>query len=413
MQIRFLGQGLGSGHDQAIGNELQRAIGDTRFSSLEAYVAFLSISAAEYLTQQVRSRAGFQANLYVGVDQKGTSKEALEELLSGPINTKIFFTTSSPTYHPKVYIFKGQSDVRVIVGSSNLTAMGLFANVEASVCVDYSMGDTDGEAFLTQINDFFSPIVSATANVQPLTQPNIDLLHAAGIVPTEAQRAAAQGEGKGASRGSTGTASPLQALFPPRASGPIPIARGRGRGSSAPNARGAGAAAPTSGRATTTQNQSSSRRSSRLRTFWIEAGSLTGGSRNQLDLSRVSANRRLNGSLAFFGMSGANTRSSKRIRIRYKGLDYTDNQIIFPLTKSGRSNDTWRLQMNGTSANGQQLTIHCQADFIGRILIFSELGQDHYEIKAVNTRRHLARLKRISTVWDQNRGARGRHFGQI
>lgn len=405
MQVTFLGQGVVAGLDRAVGDELRAATSDAKFTAFEAFVAFVSSPAAKFLCDLISKRPGFSAYLYVGVDQKATSKEALETLLGGPVNTKIFFTTSNPIYHPKIYIFVGPSDARIILGSSNLTITGLFTNVESSVRVDFTRGDVGGEALLKQIHDFFMPITSAATNVQVLSQTVIDALHVHGLVPTETSRAVNQGEFKSTASGHSPRV--IHALFPPRPSAPMPISRGKkkavakaDRGKSAPKSTAPNATVP-------------SAPSPSGRDFWIETGTLTGGSRNQLDLSMVSARGQINGSLSLFGLERSNAGTVKTVRLRYKGKDYDDNHILFPQTSIGKTNGTWRLQMNGVDSSGNPLTTHCKKDFLKKILIFSEIGSDHYEIKPVSTLRNLGPLKDASTSWDQNRGKHGRHFGVL
>ena len=306
MQVTFLGQGLTSGLDRAIGDELRAAISDGSFNSLTAFVAFVSSSAAEFLGDQISLRNGFNAVLNVGIDQKGTSKEALEALLRFPVNTKLFFTTSNPIYHPKVYIFSGPALVRVIIGSSNLTTTGLFANVESSIRIDFSKGDADGDTLLKDISDFFSPITAAGANVQHLTQALIDTLLAHGIVPTEADRAAAQGETKSAA--TAGTAPiPIQKLFPSRKSAPMPVPRRKH------------AAVPLVNVVTPTPSLMPKPSPAVVpqlltkRRFWIETGNMTGGSRNQLDLSTVTRLGQIFGSLSLFGLERLKRGETKSI----------------------------------------------------------------------------------------------------
>ena len=45
--------------------------------------------------------------MVVGVDQKATSKEALDLLLALGINTKVYYTESDVIFHPKIYVFDG------------------------------------------------------------------------------------------------------------------------------------------------------------------------------------------------------------------------------------------------------------------------------------------------------------------
>ena len=414
MQVKFLGQGLCEGNDEPVGNELETSIANQNFSYLEVYVAFLSVRAAEFLVKKIESSTNLKAKLYVGVDLQGTSKEALELLLDlQQIRAFVFYTTSPPIYHPKIYVFKGTEYFRVIIGSSNLTSSGLFSNIEASACIDFSKDDVEGTNFLKQLDTFFMPIVRNSANVQPLTQATINILHVAGIVPSQEEQNANRKGKPSPGAGATGDQG-LATLFPTRKTTPNPLAKTKAKQVAQPTMAPGFAAIqnPSIAGAATASNNGQGQQ--KIKQFWIETGSLTGGSRNQLDLSVVSALGHLpHGSLSLFGINGANTAVTTAITIHYQGSDYSDNYIKYPQTAVGGTNGTWRLQMCGRTKSGGKLTPHCRADFIKMILVFTELAINHYDI-TVHPLSQLSTFKSNSTSWDQNRPkSTGRHFGEL
>lgn len=407
MQVKFIGQGLCEGNDDLVGNELAASIANPNFSNLEFYVAFLSTNAAEFIVNKISSSKIFKAKLYIGVDLQGTSKEALELLLGlQRIQAFIFYTTSSPIYHPKVYVFKGDKETRVIIGSSNLTSSGLFSNIEASTCIDFSKGDVDGINFLKQLDLFFKPIVNKKANVQILSQNTIDVLHAIGIVPTEAQQRANR-KGKLQLNVTSITSKELATLFPTRKTTPSPLTKIKSKQLIKPTM-----VTPTENNHVATIAPKNNQK--KAKEFWIQTGSLTGGSKNQLDLSIISIHNQIqHGSLSLFGVNSANTKSTTMITIRYKGLDYFDNHIKYPQTSVGKTNGTWRLQLRGKSKSGDKLTPHCRTDFINIVLVFKELATNHYEITA-HPSSQLSVFKNRSVLWDQNRPkSTGRHYGEL
>lgn len=407
MQVRFLGQGLCEGNDKPVGNELGASIADPKFSHLEIYAAFLSAQAAEFLVKNIAASTGLNAILFVGVDLQGTSKEALEFLLNSQgVQAYVFYTSSPPIYHPKIYVFKGANDFRVIIGSSNLTASGLFSNIEASACIDFAKNDIDGKNFLKQLDTFFKPIVGKKANVQALTQATIDELHAANIVPTEAQQLA--NRKKASTKVLPTSGQGLAALFPPRKTTQNPLAKKK---VAQPTMAATIQNPPndvTSSTSTNSQGQQITNK------FWIETGALTSGSRNQLDLSVVSVYNRLpHGSLALFGVNHSNTSIPTTITIRYQGIDYYNNNIKYPKTSVGKTNGTWRLQMSGKSQSKDKLSTHSKAMFIRKVLVFTKLATNHYEV-TVYPLGQLSTYKTNSVLWDQNRPkSKGRHFGQL
>jgi hypothetical protein len=84
MDLKFLGQGLraGTSLESPAGDELAREAASD-FSSFLAFVAFMSRGGAEHICAALDGNLPLRANtqLFVGIDLKGTSKEALEILL--------------------------------------------------------------------------------------------------------------------------------------------------------------------------------------------------------------------------------------------------------------------------------------------------------------------------------------------
>ena len=119
----------------------------------------------------------------VGVDQKGTSKEALESLLLiENADISIIHTTTSIIFHPKIYIFKGSEHNCIIVGSSNLTSSGLFQNMEAALMLEFDSANEMGRQLLADISKYISNL---SPNRQVLNQALIDSLVESKIVPLE------------------------------------------------------------------------------------------------------------------------------------------------------------------------------------------------------------------------------------
>lgn len=81
-----------------------------------------------------------QIEFIVGLNDRGTTVEALLRILQQPASLRVFFKHSSQTFHPKVYWFDGgtvETDIAtIIVGSSNLTTGGLVTNFEASLVAE-------------------------------------------------------------------------------------------------------------------------------------------------------------------------------------------------------------------------------------------------------------------------------------
>ncbi|MEM2110740.1 MAG: phospholipase D-like domain-containing protein [Candidatus Bathyarchaeia archaeon] len=104
-------------------------------------VAFLSIDGYQELANTLRNvlSRGRHVKFIVGISRyHSTDWEALEKLLH---LSKVFPNLEVKYYnnegfHPKIFIFKDDNSLKVIVGSSNLTSAGLTKNVEANVLLD-------------------------------------------------------------------------------------------------------------------------------------------------------------------------------------------------------------------------------------------------------------------------------------
>ncbi|QFZ54508.1 hypothetical protein FEZ18_06715 [Oceanihabitans sp. IOP_32] len=169
MIVEFLGQGLHFEEDETCGNHVCSAIQEKSFTQITFFIAFLRKPGLDYLKPFLEQAKNENRNItfYVGIDERVTSKEALELLLELEIETYIYFSERF-IYHPKVYLFEGEKN-RIITGSSNLTKSGLFYNVESSILLDFTNSDKSGLKVLKQLKEFYSTLLD-------FTDPNIELL---------------------------------------------------------------------------------------------------------------------------------------------------------------------------------------------------------------------------------------------
>jgi Predicted HKD family nuclease len=186
MNISFLGQGFEHESPNSVGNNLIKLFQDKKFNSFIVISAFASESGILGLTECIESSAGnFDSiTIIVGVDQEGTSIKALEKIRNLGVTSRIFYQKESPIFHPKIYLFEGQDDYTLIVGSSNLTGRGLFANVESSIMLEGKIA-TDAEP-LNQMKEYYSGLFDLSdPNLFEITTENIKRFVDQGIVPTK------------------------------------------------------------------------------------------------------------------------------------------------------------------------------------------------------------------------------------
>ena len=186
MNISFLGQGFEHESPNSVGNNLIKLFKDKKFNSFIVISAFASESGILGLTECIESSSGnFDSiTIIVGVDQEGTSIKALEKIMDLNATGRIFYQKESPIFHPKIYLFEGKDDYTLIVGSSNLTGRGLFANVESSIMIEGSIA-TDAEP-LNQLKEYYSSLFDLSdPNLFEITSENIQKFVDEGIVPTK------------------------------------------------------------------------------------------------------------------------------------------------------------------------------------------------------------------------------------
>lgn len=188
MDTIIIGQGYNIKEDTSVGKELINQFKSKRFDSFTCLVAFASYGGVSALTDYIKEgqQRGMKIKVILGVDQKGTSKEALEEVLKWDVDARIYHTDSRNIFHPKVYLFENVDIFTLIVGSNNLTVPGLVQNVECSLLIK----DIRSNPVHRDFYEYWKAILDGSEiNLYPITQELIDKLFADKIVLSEKERA--------------------------------------------------------------------------------------------------------------------------------------------------------------------------------------------------------------------------------
>lgn len=110
------------------------------FNEFGLIVAFAKVGPLLRLKEKIDAwkAKGRTINAYFGIDQKGTSSQALSFALSHFDNV---FLTSYPghSFHPKIYWFHGNEKAVAIIGSNNLTVGGTETNFESFVELKFNL----------------------------------------------------------------------------------------------------------------------------------------------------------------------------------------------------------------------------------------------------------------------------------
>lgn len=223
MNITLLGQGFEATSQNSVGNKLVKSLADKDFHTFIGISAFASQAGIRGLSKHIRKAKSHLDSIIIitGVDQKGTSMEALQELLTLDIDAYVFYQPSITIFHPKVYLFEGADKSELIIGSSNLTSQGLFTNVEASLLVSIDNNIEADRKIVEQFKDYFNGIFEHTdPNLKRLNNNIIADLVKAKVVPTEAERKETQDKAEKSERRKTENI--ISKIFPKRAIAKIP-----------------------------------------------------------------------------------------------------------------------------------------------------------------------------------------------
>ncbi len=154
--------------------------------NIDIAVAYLKTSGYNLIKDKLNIK---KARIIVGFDFCLTDTDPLIDILKKGHLCKIYKTPMSNderSYHPKIYVAKKENEVRVVIGSSNLTNGGLYSNVEGNVllCGDRSEHAVKGilEFFEEKWNSASSvalnkELISEYANMKSEYDAHIKRIH--------------------------------------------------------------------------------------------------------------------------------------------------------------------------------------------------------------------------------------------
>lgn len=392
-----------------LGRRLIDLLTSTEYQHLTIFVAFARNSGVLRLKDAIakfRARGGTVA-AYVGVDLGGTSYEALTNLLRDVDSLSVVHSELEQTFHPKTYFFEGEKKRTLIVGSHNLTGGGLWTNFESSLLLSTDVDDGDGARIHADVSAYVAWLKSLGASFMPITdQADVERLLQNGYVVQEAIAKARRVAQRAQRVGQT------PRLFGGGAHAVLPRIAAPAATSTAPTAA-APAVVPATPAPPVTPPLIAGQ------TIWFESRSMTGGSRNILDLSMTSLVERgdptgtafdrgdpalMRGATTFFGIDPADTGAHRLITLNFDGADYADNAILFPA--GDKANGTWRLQIKGVDPSGEKITTAFSRKsttpyLAQKVLVFSRVAGDYYYL-SVFPQADLATFRAASRILARN-----------
>jgi HKD family nuclease len=187
-----------------IGDRLKSILGgndEHRFDTFSFLVAYVKTSGVNQLApsiQQFKRTGRVKGVVGVSKHQQNTSVQGLQHLLPLCDELSVYCNENpNSTFHPKVYIFeKAGEKASVFVGSSNLTAGGLYTNYEANAHSDYDLTDESQATSFLSVKEMFNAYSNPSDFCKPLTSEYLAELYKDGYLSneeTEPHEAAEQG----------------------------------------------------------------------------------------------------------------------------------------------------------------------------------------------------------------------------
>ena len=166
-------------------HDLEAALDDSRFTAFRLVAAYAKSGPLLRLQPRLTAwrGAGKTVEAILGIDQRGTSEEALRLALD--LCDRAYITHQQPvTFHPKIYFFTGPGRARAFVGSNNLTVGGTETNYEAAVQIEIEL--PGGAADLAVFEEAWTALLPSNCPATvPLDAAALDRLVAAGFVVDE------------------------------------------------------------------------------------------------------------------------------------------------------------------------------------------------------------------------------------
>jgi HKD family nuclease len=143
---------------RSIGAAVNQALAWTDANEAWLAVAWAKRSGLTRLETRIRAlrRRRKRIRALVGIDQHGATEEGLRLALDLFSEVRVYHDSSpTRTFHPKFYVIEGNARARVVAGSGNLTAGGLYENYEVALAVDLDLNQESDTRFLDELRTWW------------------------------------------------------------------------------------------------------------------------------------------------------------------------------------------------------------------------------------------------------------------
>lgn len=174
MDVRFVSQPYDN--SQNLMGFIQDESEQEDFQELTICVAWAKRSGIELVRpalEAFRSRGG-KITTILGISEGGATKQGLNLAFELSTNAFVFHDRRSSTFHPKIYLFKGEEKSKLFVGSNNLTAGGSYYNYEAATITSLVNNEPKDAKLLLEVEAYLDKLKVDTNLCIPLTS---ELIH--------------------------------------------------------------------------------------------------------------------------------------------------------------------------------------------------------------------------------------------
>lgn len=125
-------------------DEIKQNLSSPDFISFSFITAFAKVGPMLRLLPFINTwrQKGNKVEAIFGIDEKGTSLQALEFAITSFDNTyiaKVGAGAFRPTFHPKIYFFLGPNRALIYIGSNNMTLGGMETNAESLIKLELTL----------------------------------------------------------------------------------------------------------------------------------------------------------------------------------------------------------------------------------------------------------------------------------
>lgn len=155
-------------------NELKWLLAISDPTDVIISTAFMRDSGLQLIEDEIKALS-LKPTVFAGIRNGITTAQALEKSLALGCKTYAIDTGSTAViFHPKIYLSANKDEIRLIIGSANLTRGGLNGNIEASLRMSLKVSETENKELLDDtkkklsdmITDFPEHVLNVTSSSQ-------------------------------------------------------------------------------------------------------------------------------------------------------------------------------------------------------------------------------------------------------